>query len=101
MTRHNLLLRDKYTCQYCGDIYPSRELTLDHVTPRSAGGVSSWENLVAACYPCNIKKGNKIPGKDHPHPRHLPHVPTARELQKNSRIVAEYNIHESWMDYLV
>jgi 5-methylcytosine-specific restriction endonuclease McrA len=58
-TRSNILLRDDETCQYCGK--HSRELTLDHVIPRSRGGTSTWENLVACCKSCNGKKGNRLP----------------------------------------
>jgi 5-methylcytosine-specific restriction endonuclease McrA len=57
-TRSNILLRDEDTCQYCGK--HSRELTLDHVVPRSRGGQSTWENLVASCRACNGKKGNRL-----------------------------------------
>ena len=56
-TRANIMLRDEDTCQYCGK--RSRELTLDHVIPRSRGGESSWENLVACCRTCNGRKGNR------------------------------------------
>jgi 5-methylcytosine-specific restriction endonuclease McrA len=57
-TRSNILLRDDETCQYCGK--RSRDLTLDHIIPRSRGGTSNWENLVACCKSCNGKKGNKL-----------------------------------------
>ncbi len=57
-TRVNILLRDDETCQYCGK--HTRELTLDHVIPRSRGGQSTWENLVACCKACNGKKGNHL-----------------------------------------
>lgn len=57
-TRANILLRDEDTCQYCGK--HSRELTLDHVVPRSRGGQSTWENLVASCRACNGKKGSRL-----------------------------------------
>ena len=57
-TRANILLRDEETCQYCGK--RTRELTLDHVIPRSRGGQSTWENLVASCRACNGKKGNHL-----------------------------------------
>jgi hypothetical protein len=53
LSRKNILLRDRNTCQFCGGVFPSSELTLDHVVPRSRGGRSSWENLVACCYRCN------------------------------------------------
>jgi 5-methylcytosine-specific restriction endonuclease McrA len=58
LSRKNILLRDRNTCQYCGIVLPSSELTLDHVIPRSRGGASTWENLVAACHDCNRRKGN-------------------------------------------
>jgi len=57
-TRANILLRDDETCQYCGK--HSRDLTLDHVIPRSRGGQSTWENLVACCKLCNGRKGNRL-----------------------------------------
>ena len=60
LSRKNILLRDRNTCQYCGVILPSAELTLDHVIPRSRGGLSTWENLVAACHGCNRRKGNHL-----------------------------------------
>jgi 5-methylcytosine-specific restriction endonuclease McrA len=60
LSRKNILLRDRNTCQYCGLVMASGELTLDHVVPRSRGGSSTWENLVACCHPCNRKKGNQL-----------------------------------------
>ncbi len=66
LSRKNILLRDRNTCQYCGVVLPSAELTLDHVVPRSRGGLSTWENLVAACHSCNRRKGNHLlPEIDH------------------------------------
>src|SRR5262252_11098270 len=56
LSRKNILLRDRNTCQYCGDPLSAGELTLDHVVPRSRGGASTWENLVACCHNCNRKK---------------------------------------------
>lgn len=61
LSRKNILMRDRYTCQYCHESFSGNELTLDHVLPRAQNGESSWENLVAACYPCNHKKSNKTP----------------------------------------
>ncbi|HET7104838.1 MAG TPA: HNH endonuclease [Terracidiphilus sp.] len=60
LSRKNILLRDRNTCQYCGVVLPSSDLTLDHVIPRSRGGSSSWENLVACCHACNRHKGNRL-----------------------------------------
>jgi 5-methylcytosine-specific restriction endonuclease McrA len=63
LSRKNILLRDRNSCQYCGAVLPSSELTLDHVVPRSRGGLSTWENLVACCHVCNRKKGNHLLGE--------------------------------------
>jgi len=60
LSRKNILLRDRNTCQYCAQVLPSGELTLDHVIPRSRGGLSTWENLVACCHTCNRRKGNQF-----------------------------------------
>jgi len=61
LSRKNILMRDRYTCQYCHRTMPSGELTLDHVIPRSRAGETTWENLVACCHPCNNRKGNRTP----------------------------------------
>jgi 5-methylcytosine-specific restriction endonuclease McrA len=61
LSRKNILMRDRYTCQYCLRSLPSGELTLDHVIPRSRHGETTWENLVACCHPCNNRKGGRTP----------------------------------------
>lgn len=61
LSRKNILLRDHYTCQYCSKVFNPADLTLDHVIPRSKGGSSNWDNLVACCKRCNNRKGNKLP----------------------------------------
>ena len=61
LSRKNILMRDRYTCQYCHRTMPSGELTLDHVVPRSRAGESAWENLVACCHSCNNHKGSRTP----------------------------------------
>src|SRR6516165_2395042 len=60
LSRKNILLRDRNTCQYCGEAFQPGDLTLDHVVPRSRGGNSTWENLVACCHSCNRRKGNRL-----------------------------------------
>ena len=60
LSRKNILLRDRNCCQYCSVILTAGELTLDHVIPRSRGGLSTWENLVACCHDCNRRKGNQM-----------------------------------------
>ena len=67
LSRKNILLRDHSTCQYCGRQYPPSELTLDHVLPRSRGGESSWDNLVACCKTLQSSKGK-------PHSRRVRHA---------------------------
>lgn len=65
LNRRNIFARDRNTCQYCGKRYPTTELSLDHVRPRTQGGASSWENLVCACTGCNSKKGGRTPRQAH------------------------------------
>jgi len=61
LTRRTVLARDMYTCQYCGRQPGKANLTVDHVVPRSRGGTTSWENVVAACIICNQRKGDRVP----------------------------------------
>ncbi len=59
--RRNIFARDNNQCQYCGKKFPTTELSLDHVVPRSQGGQSSWENIVCCCLGCNVRKGGRTP----------------------------------------
>lgn len=61
MSRKNILLRDNFTCQFCGKKFPTEKLTLDHVFPQARGGAGTWENLVCSCFKCNNKKGCRTP----------------------------------------
>ncbi len=61
--RRNIFARDNNTCQYCGERCSSSELSLDHVIPRSQGGVTRWENIVCACVGCNVRKGGRTPAE--------------------------------------
>ncbi len=99
-TRFNVFLRDSFECQYCGHPQPTQELTFDHVIPRSRGGRTTWENVVTACGPCNLRKGNKLPKECQMHPRQEPRQPTSWELQENGRAFPPNYLHESWRDYL-
>jgi 5-methylcytosine-specific restriction endonuclease McrA len=65
LNRRNLFARDRNQCQYCGHYFPTSELTLDHVTPRTQGGGDTWENLVCACVRCNARKGGRTPDQAH------------------------------------
>ena len=60
-SRLNIYARDRNTCQYCGKHPPRAELNLDHVIPRSRGGVTNWENVVCSCVACNLRKGGRTP----------------------------------------
>ena len=96
-TRFNLFLRDEFCCQYCGS---KGDLTFDHVLPRSRGGVTSWDNVVAACSPCNLRKGNKSLKHSGLHLRRSPHQPTSEEMQNVGRRFPPNYLHDSWMDFL-
>lgn len=65
LNRRNVYARDHHRCQYCGKSFPTRELTIDHVTPRVQGGGNTWANLVCACLRCNTKKGGRTPDQAH------------------------------------
>jgi 5-methylcytosine-specific restriction endonuclease McrA len=98
LTRRNVFFRDAHTCQYCG--YSGDELTLDHVIPRSRGGVDSWENLVAACVRCNVHKGNRTPKEANMplsnNPR-KPHSSLYFEIGKHLKS----GIHPEWQKYAI
>ena len=74
ITRRAVFARDDWTCQYCG---ARSNLTVDHVIPRSKGGPSSWENIVASCAPCNRRKGDRTPAQAGMHPSQAPRTPRA------------------------
>ncbi len=99
-TRFNVFLRDSFSCQYCGSGYPTEDLTFDHVTPRSRGGRTLWANVVTACGPCNLAKGNRLPKDARMFPLRQPDRPTAHELQENGRAFPPNHLHESWRDFL-
>lgn len=96
-TRFNVFLRDRFECQYCGS---KNDLTFDHLVPRSKGGQTTWDNVLAACSPCNLKKGNKLLKDCGMHVRHMPFQPTVHELHNNGRLFPPNYLHESWLDFL-
>ena len=63
LSRRNIFARDEHRCQYCGQRFRLKDLTIDHVNPRVQGGENTWENLVCACYKCNAKKGGRTPSQ--------------------------------------
>jgi 5-methylcytosine-specific restriction endonuclease McrA len=96
-TRFNVFLRDGFSCQYCG---ANHDLTFDHVVPRSRGGRTTWENIVAACAPCNLTKGGRMPKDAGMFPRNTPRRPSSWDLQERGRKFPPGHLHESWLDYL-
>ncbi len=96
-TRFNVFLRDRFTCQYCG---AGNDLTFDHVIPRCCGGMTRWDNVVAACAPCNLAKGGAMPDAVKMWPKHKPKRPTVYELHRNGRLFPPNYLHDSWIDYL-
>jgi 5-methylcytosine-specific restriction endonuclease McrA len=96
-TRFNVFLRDKFACQYCGS---PDDLTFDHVLPRSKGGQTTWENVVAACSPCNLRKGGFLMHEVKMFPRQKPFCPSVSQLHSNGRLFPPNYLHQSWMDYL-
>ena len=99
-TRFNVFLRDRFTCQYCGEALPSHELTFDHVIPRCRGGRTTWENVVTACACCNLAKGHQLPREARMFPMMEPERPSAYELQEIGRYFPPNYLHESWRDFL-
>ncbi len=96
LSRHSVLARDNYQCQYCG---AKKDLTIDHVVPRWCGGPHTWDNLVACCRKCNLKKGDKTPQqagmklRNRPkRPHYVPYLSLPKYLRAMQR--------EDWLFYL-
>jgi 5-methylcytosine-specific restriction endonuclease McrA len=92
----NVFLRDEYMCQYCSQQFSPRDLTLDHVKPRSKGGKLSLTNAVAACEPCNRRRGND----ESIRPKNAPYHPTYYDLLNKRRRFGITIPHASWMPYI-
>lgn len=95
-TDENVFLRDNHTCQYCNQRFPSHKLTLDHVTPRSMNGGMGFDNIVAACAPCNNKRGTNVWKR----PKREPYRPDYLELAHKIRSYPITVPHASWIDYI-
>lgn len=95
LTKREVLRRDEYTCQYCGK--SGAYLTIDHVIPRHLGGKHSWENLVAACPPCNHHKGGRTADQAHMRLLHMPKEPPASARYLFSRHLLE---NEEWLPFI-
>jgi 5-methylcytosine-specific restriction endonuclease McrA len=94
ITRRAVFARDRWTCQYCG--HERGNLTVDHVIPRSRGGGSSWDNIVACCAPCNRRKGDRLPNQVNMVPRRAPRAPSPTVFIH----VATPTIPAAWEQYL-
>jgi 5-methylcytosine-specific restriction endonuclease McrA len=103
-SRNNVYLRDRHTCQYCGDKFSKDDLTLDHFVPKAAGGKSTWTNMISACKPCNHSKGDARTGWV---PRTMPRKPTYGEilniLQESPITIRHpaWNYYLGWPEHLV
>ena len=97
LSRREVFLRDDYTCQYCG--IHTRDLTLDHVMPKSRGGPHTWENLVSACRPCNHRKGGKTIEEARMRPLKMPRQPKANIYHLVYRYVQAAPLEE-WHKFL-
>lgn len=96
-SRINVLTRDKFTCQYCGDCKPMRQLNYDHVVPRKQGGKTTWDNIVTCCYPCNEKKGARTPAQAGMKLARHPAKPHALPLHA---VFMEGSVPDAWKPYL-
>jgi 5-methylcytosine-specific restriction endonuclease McrA len=93
ITRRAVFARDGWQCMYCG---AKTSLTVDHVIPRSKGGGSGWDNIVASCAPCNRRKGDRLPHQVNMHPRVKPRTPSAHIFIQ----LASPTIPAMWRQYL-
>ena len=98
LSRKNILMRDRYTCQYCHKAGASAELTLDHVVPRSRGGETNWENLVACCHSCNNRKGSRTPEEAGMRLARLPRPFSLHTSRHLMRLLAKGE--DQWRKYL-
>ena len=96
LCKGNLLIRDEYKCMYCGRELRPNSMTVDHVIPVSRGGRRVWENVVAACKPCNGKKDNRMPEEAHMPLRGRPWVPTRKVVLREH---AKNMGYAQWMPY--
>ena len=92
--RSNVYLRDNYICQYCKQMFSYKDLTLDHVIPKSKGGKTEWTNIVSACRRCNNDKASHIHIKPYKEPR------KPDFLQLVNGVNTKHIDHEIWLKYI-
>jgi 5-methylcytosine-specific restriction endonuclease McrA len=95
--RRNLFARDGNRCQYCGKRFPTGELSLDHVLPRSRGGRTTWENIVCACVRCNVRKGGRTPAEAG---MRLIHEPARPRTSPVLGLKLRHGKYRSWRSFL-
>lgn len=95
--RRNVFARDSNTCQYCGKRFTTSELSLDHVIPRSHDGPTTWQNVVCACYRCNVKKGGRTPEQAGLRLIHEPRKPRRNPV---IHVKLSDNRYSSWKQFL-
>jgi 5-methylcytosine-specific restriction endonuclease McrA len=95
--RRNIFARDNNQCQYCGKKFPTSELSLDHIIPRSQGGQSTWENIVCACVACNVRKGGRTPKEAHMALIRKPEKPRRSPLLN---LKLTHRKYQSWRTFL-
>jgi 5-methylcytosine-specific restriction endonuclease McrA len=96
--RRNIFARDNNQCQYCGKKFPTSELSLDHVVPRSQGGGSTWENIVCACVSCNVKKGGRTPKEANMHLIRKPEKPKRSPMLNLKLTNRKYQTWKSFLE---
>ena len=96
--RRNIFARDNNQCQYCGKKFPTSELSLDHVLPRSQGGKTTWENIVCACVDCNVRKGGRTPKQAHMTLIRKPEKPKRSPLLCLKLTQRKYQTWQSFLD---
>lgn len=91
VVREMLFARDRHVCAYCGGRFRVADLTAEHVLPQSKGGRDTWTNLVSACKPCNLRKGDRTPEQARMPLLYVPYVPSQHEafILRNRRILAD------------
>lgn len=97
-SRVNVMTRDRFTCQYCGEQKRMRDLNYDHVIPRHLGGRTCWENIVTSCYPCNARKRNRTPEQAGMALRSVPAKPKSLPLSAHLELGSA--IPELWQGYV-
>ncbi|MFQ5489319.1 MAG: HNH endonuclease, partial [Phycisphaerae bacterium] len=99
LNRRNIYARDASRCQYCGKRFSTSELSLDHVVPRSRGGINSWDNIVCCCVKCNVKKGGRTPEQARMHLIKVPAKPRRSPVATLSLSKTKYRSWQQFLDH--